>query len=116
MAHYPERCSEGHPDCSCADVDYQYAKESYTDLARNIGEMTDAKGTQYGNATEKVAEIIAILYPNGIPPFAYRNSLLIVRVLDKLCRLANQGEDGVDKGGEDPWRDVAGYALIGARK
>lgn len=90
------------------------APASYEALASEIGRMTDEKGRQYGNANVKVEAIMKVLYPEGVPVYALRNALLIVRMLDKVCRIANQGPDGLDKGGEDPYRDLAGYALIGA--
>lgn len=87
----------------------------YETLAAEIGRMTDSKAAQYGNASVKVEAIMKVLYPEGVPVYALRNALLITRMLDKVCRIANQGPDGLDKGGEDPFRDLAGYALIGAQ-
>ena len=54
-------------------------------------------------------EIIKVLYPNGIQPKQYRDMLAIVRVIDKLFRIANNK----DAFGESPWRDIAGYSLLG---
>jgi hypothetical protein len=86
----------------------------YEILALAIGRLTDEKSKQYGNANAKVGEIMKVLYPEGVPVHALKNALLIVRMLDKICRIANQGPDGLDKGGEDPFSDLAGYSLIGA--
>lgn len=87
----------------------------YEKLGSEIGAMTDSKAAQYGQSAEKSTEVFRVLYPNGIPTHAYANALLVIRVIDKLCRIANQGEDGRDKGGESPWRDIAGYGLIGLK-
>lgn len=89
---------------------------TFETLAADIGRMTDAKSEQYGDSAQRAEQIMRILYPNGIPLHAYRHQLLMVRTVDKLCRLANQGPDGEDKGGESPWRDIAGYALIGLKQ
>ena len=53
------------------------------------------------------------LFPFGIPVHAFDDALLIVRVLDKLSRIAQRGADGADLGGESPYSDLAGYALLG---
>jgi len=34
-----------------------------------------------------------------------------VRTLDKVCRIAKGNKDAF---GESPWRDIAGYGLLGA--
>lgn len=46
---------------------------------------------------------------DGIAPEQYGDALLIVRVFDKLMRVAT----AKDALGENPWRDVAGYGLCG---
>jgi len=40
----------------------------------------------------------------------------VVRVIDKLFRIAQRGVDGKDLGGESPWRDVTGYGILGAAR
>ncbi len=47
-------------------------------------------------------------YPNGVRPENYADLLFIVRILDKLMRIAN------DKGAfnEDPIKDIAGSGLL----
>jgi hypothetical protein len=85
----------------------------YPRLGREIGELVAGKQIQYGRASEKAGSIMALLYPAGIPPHQYRDALLVVRVLDKLSRIAQRGPDRQDLGGESPWQDLAGYGLIG---
>ena len=79
-----------------------------------LGRLVDGKQRQYGDSAGRAGAIMAILYPNGIPPHAYDDALLVVRVLDKLSRIAQRGADGKDLGGESPWSDIAGYGLLGA--
>ena len=79
-----------------------------------LGRLVDGKQRQYGDSAGRSGAIMAILYPNGIPPHAYDDALLVVRVLDKLSRIAQRGADGKDLGGESPWSDIAGYGLLGA--
>ena len=50
-----------------------------------------------------------VLYPTGVQPHQYRDMLAVIRVIDKLFRLATRK----DAFGESPWNDIAGYALLG---
>lgn len=84
----------------------------YEGLGRAIGLLVAEKQRQYGDSAGSAGEIVGVLYPDGIPPHAYGRALLVVRILDKLSRIAQQGPDGADLGGEDPWRDIAGYAIL----
>lgn len=88
----------------------------FADLGQELGELVDSKQLQYGDSVGKAPRILQILYPNGIPVHAYPDALLVVRVIDKLSRITQRGGDGQDLGGESPWRDIAGYGLLGAAK
>lgn len=79
--------------------------------AERLGNLVTEKNEAYGNATIVVSECMKSLYPNGIKPEDYYNSLLIVRVLDKMCRIS-VGKDGSFS--ESSWSDIAGYGLLGA--
>ena len=59
---------------------------------------------------------MAVLYPGGVKVHQYDDMLLTVRVLDKLSRISQRGADHKDLGGESPWKDVAGYGILGAAK
>lgn len=91
-----------------------YRRGEYEILALAIGRLTDEKSKQYGDSAERAEKIMKVLYPNGVPVEAFKNALLIVRMCDKLCRIATQDTAGVDGAGEDAWKDLAGYGLIGA--
>lgn len=84
----------------------------YTALAASLGKLVTEKNAQYGDSAKSAAAIFAILYPAGIKLEQYQDILLMVRILDKLSRIAHS-EAGKDGGGESPYRDIAGYALIG---
>ena len=83
-------------------------KKTFIDIGHEIGQLLEAKNLAYGNSFERSGEVMAILYPNGVPPEGHKDALAIVRIIDKLFRIANA------KGafGEDPWRDIAGYAML----
>ena len=76
---------------------------------REIGALVDSKQAQYGDAISAVDDIMSILYPNGVPKEKMRDMLLIVRMLDKICRLSL----GNGEGGESPFKDLTGYSILG---
>lgn len=92
------------------------AKGKYHQYGEAIGLLVERKQTEYGDSVGKSGRILAELYPNGVAPYQYDDVLLTVRVLDKLSRIAQRKEDGQDLGGESPWRDIAGYGLLGQAK
>lgn len=84
---------------------------TFEQRAQKIGALVDSKQAQYGDAVTASEEIIRVLYPNGVPADKTGDMLLIVRIIDKLCRLMR----GNGEGGEDAWADIAGYGLLGMR-
>lgn len=82
----------------------------YEKKGQEIGRLVDEKQSAYGDSFGKSGEIIKILYPDGIKPEQYKDALAIIRIIDKLFRIAN------DKGygGENPFMDIAGYGLLGS--
>ena len=87
------------------------ADSELLDAAERIAVLVTEKRKAYGDSFTKVGEVVSILYPDGIPTEAYQDALAIVRVLDKLVRIANsKGEpDAMD---ESPWQDILGYSLL----
>lgn len=84
----------------------------YEQLGQEVGKLTDHKQSSYGNSFGKAGDVLSILYPDGIQPDQYGDALAMVRVIDKLFRIATDK----DAFGESPWRDIAGYGLLGAGK
>ena len=83
----------------------------YEQLGAQIGKLVDAKQKQYGDSFNRAGMVIRVLYPDGIKPEQYDDMLAIVRVIDKLFRIANGNQ-----GEENAYRDIAGYGLLGAKK
>lgn len=81
----------------------------YEVLAAEIGRLVDEKNKAYGNSFAEAGEFLKILYPNGIPVEAYNDALTLTRIFDKLKRIATNN----DPFGEDPFFDIAGYAILG---
>jgi hypothetical protein len=81
----------------------------YIKIASELGKLVKDKQHAYGDSFNKSAQIIKILYPDGIKPENYKDLLTITRIIDKLFRIATRK----DAFGESPYRDIAGYALLG---
>lgn len=81
----------------------------YEQIGKEIGALVDRKNQAYGSAFENAGEMLKVLFPNGIKPDQYTDMLAVLRILDKLFRIAN------DKNAfnEDPWQDIAGYGILG---
>jgi hypothetical protein len=77
-------------------------------IAGEIGKLLTTKQAAYGDSFGKSGAVMAILYPEGIPLEKLDDALTVVRVLDKLFRIATDR----DALGESPWGDVAGYAVL----
>jgi hypothetical protein len=80
----------------------------YEEIGKRIGKLVSEKQKAYGDSFSQSSKIIEILYPNGIPVEQYIDALAVIRVIDKLFRIAN------DKGygGESPWNDMCGYSIL----
>lgn len=80
----------------------------YITTAVQLAAMVSNKQSAYGDSVGKSPEILRMMYPDGIRPEQYKDLMMIVRVLDKLFRIATKK----DAFGENPWQDVFGYALL----
>lgn len=85
-------------------------EKKFLNAATEIGFLVEEKNKAYGDSFQKSQEIIKILYPDGVQPDQYRDLLGIIRVLDKLFRLANN-KNAFE---ESPWTDICGYGLLGS--
>lgn len=86
--------------------------QTYPEIGQQIGQLVDKKQAAYGDSFGKSGQVMRALYPNGIPPEKLDDALVVVRVLDKLFRIATDR----DALGETPWRDIAGYALLATKR
>jgi hypothetical protein len=85
---------------------------TFTDIATEIGVMVDEKNKAYGSSFDKCADFLRLLYPNGVSPHEYGDMLAIVRIFDKMMRIATDR----DAFGEDPFKDIVGYGLLSVRR
>ena len=84
----------------------------YQQLGTEVGALVDTKQAAYGDSFGKAGGVMRILDPNGVLPEQLDDALTVVRVVDKLFRIATDR----DALGESPWRDVAGYALLSVQR
>ncbi len=80
----------------------------YESLGKHIGTSVLAKQKAYGDSFGRAGPIMRILYPEGISPDKMDDALVVVRIIDKLSRIATHR----DAFGEDPFRDIVGYGLL----
>lgn len=93
-------------------IDTEETMTKFEDLARKIGSLVDEKNVAYGNSFEQAGDFLRLLYPDGIPPEKYGDMLCVVRIFDKLKRIAtNKGAFS-----ESPYQDIVGYGLLGVEK
>lgn len=81
---------------------------SYQDIATRIADLVTEKNAAYGSSFSKCDTFLQLLYPDGVKPSQYQDMLTIVRIFDKLMRIANRK----DAFGESPYGDILGYALL----
>ena len=86
--------------------------KSLSEIGSEIGKLVEEKNAAYGSAFDKAGEILKVLYPNGLQPDQYSDMLAIVRILDKMFRIATNKKAF----NEEPWKDIAGYGILGIHK
>lgn len=86
--------------------------DRYLNLGEQVGALVDVKNAAYGDSFACCGEFLRLLYPDGIRPEQYTDALCLVRIFDKMKRIATRK----DAFGESPYRDIAGYGLLGAAK
>lgn len=84
----------------------------FEDIGRELGAIVDDKQRKYGDSVGSTRDLIRLLYPSGVPESAYGDVHLLVRIFDKMKRIATDP----DAYGEDPYLDIAGYGLLGYRQ
>lgn len=92
-------------------MDFNYI--GYPELGESIGKLINEKQKAYGDSFSKAPRILAVLYPQGISTEQMDSALTVIRVIDKLNRVAT---NKVDLMGENPWADIAGYSLLEVMK
>lgn len=87
-------------------------ESAFDRIASEVGALVTEKNRAYGNSFAKTDVFLNILFPEGIRPAQYGDALALVRIFDKMMRIATAKEAL----GESPYRDIAGYGILGAAK
>jgi len=92
-------------------AEHKDSDSSILGTAQRVAKIVEKKQIQYGDSFGNADKILRVLYPYGVAVDQYKNLLAIVRIIDKLFRIANG-----DQGEESAWDDIAGYSLLAASK
>ena len=84
-------------------------KQKIEQICNDLSKLLQEKNAAYGSSFLESSKFLEILFPNGIPKEKYKDVLLLARMFDKMMRIANQK----DAFNEDPFMDLAGYAILG---
>lgn len=114
-------CGEHGEACKCkikatwteedGPLDPDAIKGKFRILGDLLGKLVDEKNAAYGNSFAEAGAFLRLLYPGGIATDQYDDALAIIRIIDKLYRIANKK----NALGESPYKDIAGYGLLGWR-
>ncbi len=86
--------------------------QDFLGLGEEIGRMLADKNRKYGDSYARMAHVLPMFYPDGVPGDHLLDAIFILRIIDKLMRIASaQGDDE-----EDPVKDIAGYAVLRMRE
>lgn len=83
-------------------------KKKYLGSAMSLANLVIEKQEAYGDSFGQADKVIEALYPDGISKAQQKDALTIIRVIDKMFRIANKK----DAFGENPWKDIMGYSLL----
>lgn len=83
--------------------------EEWRGLGLEVADLVAARNETYGNSIGKSAEILAVIWPDGIPPEAIPWAHYVIRIVDKLNRIAAAPEKLEVV--RDAFVDIAGYGL-----
>lgn len=85
---------------------------AFHDIASELAEMLTSKNRKYGDSYAKMAHVLPLFYPNGVPGDHLLDAVFILRIIDKLMRISSDQRDD----DEDPVMDIAGYAILRMRE
>lgn len=83
----------------------------YETIALEIARLVTTKQIQYGDSFSKAYLVMQVLYPDGISKEQMKDALVVVRIIDKLFRIANGNQ-----GEENAFSDINGYSLLAVTK
>lgn len=88
------------------------AEKSFRDIAVETAEILEIKNRAYGNSFNKTSEFLKLLFPDGVVDDQYCHLMYIIRVLDKIGRIANSSLLPPEEGIIDAYKDINGYTTL----
>ena len=85
---------------------------SFEGIAFELSSMLEDKNRQYGDSYARMQHVLPVFFPNGVPADRLLDAIFILRIVDKLMRIASNQPDDM----EDPVKDIAGYAILRMRE
>lgn len=90
-------------------------QKTFEELGSSQANLVKKKQEDYGDSFGKSAAILEQLYPKGIRIEQYRDLLAIIRILDKIFRIATLSEKNFESK-INSWGDINGYSLLQLKK
>lgn len=81
---------------------------SLKEFSEQIGNLLEEKNKAYGNSVSISGEFLKWLYPNGVSVEQFNNMLTLIRIFDKMKRIATN-KDALN---ENPFLDLIGYSIL----
>ena len=82
---------------------------NFEEIGLRVGKLVAEKNVAYADSFVRCGDIMKIIYPDGIRADQMTEALLVLRIVDKLCRVASRNSAF----GESPFFDIAGYGICG---
>jgi len=86
--------------------------KDFEKIGDKVGKLVQEKQEAYGDSFGRSGECLRQMFPYGINVDQYDDVLTIVRILDKLFRIANN-PNAFD---ENPYQDIVGYGMLGMNR
>jgi len=86
--------------------------KDFEKIGDKVGKLVQEKQEAYGDSFGRSGECLRQMFPYGIAVDQYDDVLTIVRILDKLFRIANN-PNAFD---ENPYQDIVGYGMLGMNR
>ena len=86
--------------------------KNFEKIGEKVGKLVQEKQEAYGDSFGRSGECLRQMFPYGIKVDQYDDVLTIVRILDKLFRIANN-PNAFD---ENPYQDIVGYGMLGMNR
>jgi hypothetical protein len=90
--------------------------KTFQDIALETADTLVLKDKAYGSSFNKTAEFLKLLFPDGVVDDQYSHLMYIVRVLDKIGRIANCSLLPPEEGVLDAYKDINGYTTLMLKK